>query len=148
MTADGPSARRRPDAVVDGAGRFHVHIIKCDMMDLLVHDFGDWHQVRSQARARVHDEQSAVTLQPLLRLRRSSSTLSFDLGPPFTLVRHLREEVGMSQGIQLHGHLPEEVVAIIRTLRRRRIINIGNGKCYCGVWIHAMGVELRVPGRI
>ena len=52
------------------------------------------------------------------------------------------------ESMTLGPHLPEEVVAIIRTLRRSRIINIGNGKGYCGVWIHAMDVELRVPGRI
>ena len=48
----------------------------------------------------------------------------------------------------LGPHLPEEVVAIVRTLRRRRVVNIGNGKSNSGVWIHAVHVELGVPGRI
>ena len=48
----------------------------------------------------------------------------------------------------LGPHLPEEVVAIIRRLRRRRVVDVGDGKSYCGVWIDAMHVELGVPGRI
>ena len=52
------------------------------------------------------------------------------------------------ESMTLGPHLPEEVVAIVRTLRRRRVVNIGNGKSNSGVWIHAVHVELGVPGRI
>ena len=48
----------------------------------------------------------------------------------------------------LGPHLPEEVVAIIRTLRRRRVVDVGNGKRDRRVGIDAMDVELRVPRRI
>ena len=52
------------------------------------------------------------------------------------------------ESMTLGPHLPEEVIPIIRGLRRSRVVDVSNGKRDGAIGVDAMDVELRVPGRI